>query len=96
MRRLPLLMTALALTGLLLVNPQTIAIGGIHVYQRTLAPLVAGLGARCRFTPTCSRWAEIVIARDGLVRGGWKTIKRVARCGPWTTTATAGTADDEP
>jgi putative membrane protein insertion efficiency factor len=54
------------------------------VYQRTLSPLASAVGIRCRFTPTCSRYAEVVIARDGLVRGGWKAITRIARCGPWT------------
>ena len=66
------------------VEGRSLAIGGIHVYQRTLSPLAAHAGARCRFTPTCSRYAETVIARDGLARGGWKAMKRVARCGPWT------------
>jgi len=70
---------------------QRLAIGGIHVYQHTLAPLADRTAARCRFTPTCSRYAETVIARDGLVRGGWKTMKRMARCGPWTA---MGTRDD--
>jgi putative component of membrane protein insertase Oxa1/YidC/SpoIIIJ protein YidD len=46
---------------------------------------------RCRFTPTCSRYAEIVIVRDGGVRGGIKAIARIARCGPWTP---PGTRDD--
>ena len=46
--------------------------------------MAARLGARCRFTPTCSRYGEIVIARDGLVRGGWELARRLARCGPWT------------
>jgi uncharacterized protein len=69
---------------------QTIAIGGIHFYQRTLSPAAAHLGIRCRFTPTCSRYAETVITRDGLLRGGLKAAKRIARCGPWTR---AGTVD---
>jgi len=34
---------------------------------------------RCRFTPTCSRYAEAVIARDGVIRGGMKAITRIAR-----------------
>ena len=67
-----------------------VALAAIHLYQRTLSPLVAGGGVACRFTPTCSRYAEAVIARDGIVRGGWLAVKRVARCGPWTP---AGTED---
>ena len=69
-------------------NAQPIALGSIHLYQRFLSPLAAHAGYRCRFTPTCSRYAETVIARDGIVRGGWSTMKRVIRCGPWTPPAT--------
>jgi putative membrane protein insertion efficiency factor len=68
-----------------------IALVTIHAYQKTLAPIAAHVGVRCRFEPTCSRYAEAVIARDGLLRGGWKTMERVARCGPWVA---AGTRDD--
>jgi len=81
---------AIAAAALVLISweGQSLAVGGIHVYQRTLAPLADRAGARCRFTLTCSRYAETVIARDGLVRGGWKTVKRIARCGPWTSPGT--------
>jgi hypothetical protein len=65
-------------------HAQGLAIGSIHLYQRTLAPAAARIGLRCRFTPTCSRYAEMVVARDGVVRGGVKALKRIARCGPWT------------
>jgi putative membrane protein insertion efficiency factor len=65
-------------------NAQAIALSGIHGYQRVLSPLAARVGLRCRFTPTCSRYAETVIARDGVVSGGWKTVKRIARCNPLT------------
>jgi hypothetical protein len=67
-----------------------LAIAGIHLYQRTLSPAAAKSGAVCRFTPTCSRYAEAVIARDGIIRGGWSAVRRIARCGPWTP---AGTRD---
>ena len=72
-------------------NASAIALGGIHFYQRALSPLAARAGLRCRFTPTCSRYAETVIARDGAIRGGIKAIARIARCGPWTP---PGTRDD--
>ena len=85
-------LAAIVLAGTIVLNAQTIAIAGIHAYQHTLSPLAARVGMRCRFAPSCSRYAEIVIARDGLARGGWKTVKRIARCGPWTTPGTV----DEP
>jgi uncharacterized protein len=69
---------------------EPLALGSIHAYQRAGSPLAARIGLRCRFTPTCSRYAEVVVARDGVVRGGWKTVKRIARCNPWTV---AGTVD---
>ena len=70
---------------------QPIALGSIHLYQRAGAPIAARIGLRCRFNPTCSRYAEAVVARDGVMRGGWKTFKRIARCNPWTR---EGTRDD--
>jgi uncharacterized protein len=81
----------LAGLGSLTVYARPLALGGIHAYQRTLAPLAARAGLRCRFTPTCSRYAEAVIARDGVVRGGLRAVARIARCGPWTA---PGTRDD--
>ena len=75
------------------VEGRDLAVGGIHVYQRAFSGVAARAGVRCRFTPTCSRYAEAVIARDGLLRGGWKAAKRVVRCGPWTP---AGTVDLPP
>ena len=79
------------LTGLLVTNAQALALGSIHVYQRAFAPAAARIGLRCRFTPTCSRYAETVIARDGAVLGGVRALRRIARCGPWTA---RGTRDD--
>jgi hypothetical protein len=68
------------------------AVAGIHVYQSTLSPLYARMGVDCRFSPTCSRYSEVVIRNYGFVRGGWMSMKRVARCGPWTPKGT----QDEP
>ena len=61
-----------------------VVISGIHLYQSVVSPLLGSAGLQCRFTPTCSRYAEVVIARDGLAAGSWLALKRVARCGPWT------------
>ena len=61
-----------------------LAISAIHAYQRTLSPMLGSAGLQCRFTPSCSKYAETVIARDGLLGGGWRALRRIARCGPWT------------
>ena len=80
---------AIAVVGAAYAQP--LAIGSIHFYQRAGAPIASRIGLRCRFTPTCSRYAEAVIARDGVMVGGWSALKRVARCNPWRP---AGTRDD--
>jgi putative membrane protein insertion efficiency factor len=75
----------------MVMNAQAVAIQAIHVYQRTLAHAADRVGMRCRFTPSCSRYAEIVIRREGVARGGWAALKRIARCNPLTP---VGTRDD--
>ena len=66
--------------------------GVIHLYQQTLSPLMPAVGLQCRFTPTCSRYADVVIARHGAIVGSGRTGTRLARCGPWTAMGTV----DEP
>jgi uncharacterized protein len=65
-------------------------LGGIHLYQATLSPRMGSLGVRCRFQPTCSHYGEGAIRKYGAWKGSWKTLWRIARCGPWTP---AGTVD---
>jgi putative membrane protein insertion efficiency factor len=65
-------------------------LAGIDLYQATLSPLLGKAGARCRFQPTCSHYGEGAIRKHGALLGTWKTMGRIARCGPWTP---AGTVD---
>jgi putative membrane protein insertion efficiency factor len=69
------------------------AITAIHVYQATLSRAFAASGVACRFSPTCSHYAEACVRRFGVVRGGGMALARVLRCGPWTP---AGTVDPPP
>jgi putative membrane protein insertion efficiency factor len=65
-------------------------LGAIHLYQATLSPRMGSLGVQCRFKPTCSHYGEGAIRKYGAWTGSWKTLWRIARCGPWTP---AGTFD---
>ena len=51
----------------------------IRFYQRFLSPL---LGPNCRFQPTCSAYAAEAIAVHGAWKGGWLSLRRIARCHP--------------
>jgi hypothetical protein len=54
--------------------------GLIRLYQLTISPL---LGPRCRFYPSCSRYAYEAFGVHGAVRGGWLSARRLLRCHPW-------------
>ena len=49
-------------------------------YRYFISPL---LGATCRFHPSCSQYAEEALGTYGLLRGGWLSMRRLCRCGPW-------------
>jgi len=52
----------------------------IKLYQWILSPI---LGPSCRFQPTCSNYALQAFRKYGPIKGGWLTLKRIARCHPW-------------
>lgn len=52
----------------------------IKAYQAFLSPL---LGAKCRYTPTCSAYGLEAIQKHGPFKGGWMALKRFGRCHPW-------------
>lgn len=55
-------------------------IGLIKIYQLVISPW---LGPSCRYTPTCSQYGLEAIKKYGPLKGGWLTLKRIARCNPW-------------
>lgn len=55
-------------------------IAPIKSYQWVISPL---LGQRCRFWPSCSQYAIDALRLHGPLKGGWLTIKRLARCHPF-------------
>lgn len=60
---------------------RAVAVAPIIVYQRVVSPAI---GRRCKYEPTCSRYAVEAVREYGILRGlvlaGW----RLLRCNPWS------------
>jgi putative membrane protein insertion efficiency factor len=54
-----------------------VIIGG---YRRFISP---ALPRACRYTPTCSEYAEEAIRKYGAAKGGALAARRLLRCHPW-------------
>ena len=52
----------------------------IALYRYIISPF---LGPNCRYTPTCSEYAQNAVMRFGVFKGGWIAIKRIVSCHPW-------------
>jgi uncharacterized protein len=60
---------------------RAIAVAPIVVYQHALSP---ALPRRCKYEPTCSRYAVDAISEYGILRGVVLAAWRVLRCNPWS------------
>ena len=59
----------------------------LKIYRLFLSPLLhllLGPGHGCRFTPSCSEYAEEAIQELGTFRGSWLALRRVCRCHPFS------------
>lgn len=60
---------------------RAVVLAPVIVYQRVLSP---ALPRRCKYEPTCSRYAVQAVGEYGILRGlvlaGW----RLLRCNPWS------------
>lgn len=52
----------------------------IKLYQWIISPW---LGAKCRFTPSCSNYSLEAFKKYGVFKGFWLTVNRIRRCHPW-------------
>lgn len=52
----------------------------IGFYRRNISPSTP---PSCRFTPTCSAYAQEAITKYGAVKGGFLALKRLLRCHPF-------------
>jgi putative membrane protein insertion efficiency factor len=63
------------------VRVRQVVVAPIIVYQRLISPAIP---RRCKYEPTCSRYAVDAIREYGILKGlvlaGW----RLLRCNPWS------------
>jgi putative membrane protein insertion efficiency factor len=69
--------------------PRNIIIALLRVYRAIVSPLY---GDVCRYYPSCSAYGLTAVQEHGVLKGGWMTARRLARCHPWA----AGGIDDVP
>ena len=60
---------------------RALVIAPIVLYRRVLSPV---LPRRCKYEPTCSRYAVDAIGEYGILRGVALAAWRLLRCNPWS------------
>ena len=60
---------------------RTLVLAPLHLYRRVISP---ALPARCRYYPSCSRYAVDAIREYGVIRGCVLAAWRVMRCNPFS------------
>ena len=59
---------------------KTVFLWLIRFYRRCISPYTP---PSCRFTPTCSQYAQEAIMKYGAWKGGWLALRRLLRCHPF-------------
>ena len=54
------------------------------LYRSTILKTLFLSDKVCRFTPTCSEYTYQAIEKYGILAGGWKGLKRIVRCHPFS------------
>jgi uncharacterized protein len=58
-----------------------VVVAPIALYQRVISPAIP---RRCKYEPTCSRYAVEAIREYGILRGAVLATWRLLRCNPWS------------
>ena len=61
-------------------GPRTAVLALLAGYKRFVSPF---LPRACRFEPTCSRYSYEAVARYGLLKGSYLTVRRLLRGHPF-------------
>jgi uncharacterized protein len=60
---------------------RALVLAPVAAYQRVISP---ALPRRCKYEPTCSRYAVQAVGEYGILRGLALAIWRLLRCNPWS------------
>jgi uncharacterized protein len=60
---------------------RAVVLAPIVVYRKAISP---ALPRRCKYEPTCSRYAIDAIGSYGILRGAVLAAWRLLRCNPWS------------
>jgi uncharacterized protein len=60
---------------------RAVVLAPIALYRRVLSP---ALPQRCKYEPSCSRYAVDAIGEYGILRGLVLGVWRLLRCNPWS------------
>ena len=60
---------------------KTVIIILIRAYQMIISPLFPSV---CRFQPSCSEYALEAVQKYGAFKGGYKAVRRLLRCHPFS------------
>lgn len=60
---------------------RALVLAPVAAYQRVVSP---ALPRRCKYEPTCSRYAVQAVGEYGILRGLALAIWRLLRCNPWS------------
>jgi len=58
-----------------------VGLAAVRIYRLLISPYHP---PACRFTPSCSAYAEAALRRHGVFKGAWMALRRVARCHPFS------------
>lgn len=59
----------------------------IDIYQAFISSMIKnilGVQKMCRYSPTCSEYAKIIIKKEGIFKGLKKSTMRILRCQPFS------------
>ncbi len=58
-----------------------LAIGFVKAWRAVISPLYGNV---CKYHPSCSAYGLRALQVHGILKGGWLTVSRIARCNPWS------------